>query len=158
MYGGQESARQKACPRPVEAAAPETPIVGAGPATVARMRRDIDPWSDADPKSVGAVCLQSAHEHLGRSSYVLVPARRAVAVRTGPRWRAVRLGRLAGGMVYAVAIAQQGVRLALIGAALHKALRAGASAAVMTAQDSRQFLRKLALNGVDLAEFERAAC
>ncbi|MFT4103437.1 MAG: BcsE family c-di-GMP-binding protein [Burkholderiaceae bacterium] len=67
----------------------------------------------------------------------------------------VRLGRLAAGMVYAVAIAQQGVRLALIGAALLKALRAGASAAVMTPQDPRQFLRKLALNGVELAEFER---
>ncbi len=65
----------------------------------------------------------------------------------------VRLGRLASGMIYAVAIAQQGLRLALIGSALHRALRAGSSAAVMTPQEPAQFLRKLALTGIDLTEF-----
>lgn len=65
----------------------------------------------------------------------------------------VRLGRLASGMIYAVAIAQQGLRLALVGAALHRALRGGSPAAVMTPQEPAQFLRKLSLNGIDLTEF-----
>ena len=70
----------------------------------------------------------------------------------------VRLGRLASGMIYAVAIAQQGLRLALIGSALHRALRAGSSAAVMTPQEPAQFLRKLALTGIDLTNSRWAAC
>ena len=67
-----------------------------------------------------------------------------------------RLTRLARGMVYALAVGQQSLRLTLIGNALSRALAIGGTAAVLTPQEPMVFLRKLTLNGLALEPFLKA--
>ena len=61
-----------------------------------------------------------------------------------------RIGRLAAGMVYAIACDQQAVRLPLVAAALHASLGEGKRCALITALDPRMFLRKARLAGHEL--------
>jgi hypothetical protein len=61
-----------------------------------------------------------------------------------------RIGRLAAGMVYALACDQQAVRLPLAAGALRASLREEKPCALVTALDPRMFLRKARLAGCEL--------
>ena len=63
-----------------------------------------------------------------------------------------RIGRLAAGMVYAIACGQQAVRLPLAAGALRASLREEQRCALVTALDPRMFLRKARLAGYELDE------
>lgn len=63
-----------------------------------------------------------------------------------------RLNALAAGMIYAFALDQQALRLALVAGALRSALRAGVPCAFVSSQDPAMLLRKAGLLGLPLTE------
>ncbi len=64
-----------------------------------------------------------------------------------------RMDRLSPGMMYAIAIDQQALRIAMIGQALFAALQSGMQAALVTSLEPKMFLKKSGLVGVHLSRF-----
>lgn len=64
-----------------------------------------------------------------------------------------RMNRLSPGMMYAIAIDQQALRIAMIAQTLFAALQTGMQATLVTSLESKMFLKKCGLVGVHLSRF-----
>lgn len=84
------------------------------------------------------------------------PTPSGVAFELGVTGIPPRFSQLAHGMIYGLAVPQQGLRLTLIGHTVRRALMSGSHCAVLTNQEPTQFLRKIALSGVSLGPYAKA--
>lgn len=88
-------------------------------------------------------------ENLSKKDSAVVAASPALAI----DGIAPRMGRLSPGMMYAITVDQQALRIALIAQTLLSSLQAGLSCALVTALEPKMFLKKCGLVGAHLNRF-----